>query len=68
MATPEALYHRGPATPAGAPAAGVTEQPVRAARPGQSAANRRTVDLSRRRRRPAWSGPTTGQNAVVRSR
>jgi len=65
MATPEALYHRVSFTGAQAP---VTDQPVRAARPGQSASTRRTVDLSRRRRRPAWSGPTTGQNAVVHAR
>ncbi|HLT09440.1 MAG TPA: serine/threonine-protein kinase [Micromonosporaceae bacterium] len=46
----------------------ITDQPTRSSRPGQSASNRRTVDLSRRRRRPSWSGPTTGQNKVVRSR
>jgi serine/threonine-protein kinase len=68
MATPDALYQRKPAAPTATQVAVVTEQPTRAARPGQSGSNRRTVDLGRRRRRPAWSGPTTGQNAVVRSR
>jgi serine/threonine-protein kinase len=67
MPTPEALYHRSTALPALPAAPPVTEQPVRSARPGHSGSARRTVDLARRRR-PAWSGPTTGQNAVVRSR
>lgn len=68
MDRPEALYQRGSTLLALPPPPPVTEQPTRAARPGQSNSTRRTVDLSRRRRRPAWSGPTTGQNTVVRSR
>jgi len=64
MAPPVSIRPQLPAAP--------TEPPPRSGRAGgyqqPSLTRKTTVDLARRRRRPAWSGPTTGPNTVVRYR